>query len=750
MWKKQLNSYTVFTIIAIILASLITGCSLSMYDEFDPPEFVFVPEASSIGELSGGLQNINNLHISGEKLYFSSSTGLEKIYMMNFDGSDLTALPNFFPTVHPDVTDSYVFVSDIHVDNDGYIYVVERVSPMIWDPQDSGMKIFFILRKFDSLGMVMLEVDLTNEVFGNSNVLMDKVCVDDSGNIYISTSDNIYMLSNEGRFIFSLNSGHGSSSINHLIRMPDGTVSMATNHPTGVIIREINTESRTFGQTVTIPILGDYSIFPGNEQFIVLLSDAFHLFGIDVETGETVEVLNWIDSDVSSAGVNDIIMQDNRIMLVRQNWDWVGGLVTELVLLTKTPYADLPQKTLLTLATFESDSHRESVLEFNRKSETHRIQIIDYSVYNTRDDMTAGLTRLTTEIIAGKVPDILDVTYLPFEQFASRGLFIDLYTFIDSDPEMNRDSFVESVLKAAEIDGQLYRMFPEFSISTLVGHPSVVGSNPGWDFNEFKATLTENSQATIPLGEAMTKEVFLQNVFMFSMEQFVDWDTGIAHFDSDEFIELLEFADTFPLYPSREYNYYTEIWTSHGAITSNQQILFPMVFAGYSEFLLTRTIFGGELVFKGFPPQVRNGSAFVANGGLAVTTACTDKQGAWEFLKTFLTEDWQRMYWGSSSFPVNSTIFEQHLTEALEVMGEQWSGGPTVDGTIYIPNLTEDEAEQIVALINSIDTIISQDVTLWNIVIESVSDYFHGKSSLQDTVRIIQNRASTYMSEQSG
>ena len=114
-----------------------------------------------------------------------------------------------------------------------------------------------------------------------------------------------------------------------------------------------------------------------NLHIAVLLSDAFHLFGIDAETGETVVVLNWIDSDVSSAGVNDIsIMQDDRIILVRQNWDWAGGFVTELVLLTKTVYADLPQKTLLTLATFESDSHRESVLEFNRGSTTHRIQII--------------------------------------------------------------------------------------------------------------------------------------------------------------------------------------------------------------------------------------------------------------------------------------------------------------------------------------------------------------------------------------
>jgi len=315
---------------------------------------------------------------------------------------------------------------------------------------------------------------------------------------------------------------------------------------------------------------------------------------------------------------------------------------------------------------------------------------------------------------------------------------------------MNRDSFIESVLNAAEVDGHLYRMFPEFSISTLAGHPSIVGYNPGWDFGEFKAVLTENPQATVPLGETMTKEVFLQYMFMFNMEQFADWDTGLAHFDSDEFTMLLKFANTFPLYPTKEYEIYIEPWASQEALTSNQQILYPMEFAGYSDFLLTRTIFGGELVFKGFPTKDRNGSAFVANGGLAVTTACTDKQGAWEFLRTFLTEEWQCKYWGSSSFPVNSTIFEQHLTEVLEDMGERWSGGPNGSGMVHVPNITIEESEQILALISSTDRLLSQDVSLWNIIIESASAYFLGQCTPEDAVRIIQNRASTYMSEQSG
>ena len=162
---------------------------------------------------------------------------------------------------------------------------------------------------------------------------------------------------------------------------------------------------------------------------------------------------------------------------------------------------------------------------------------------------------------------------------------------------------------------------------------------------------------------------------------------------------------------------------------------------------MTRTVFGGEITFKGFPTETGSGSAFIVDGGLAITTACTDKQGAWEFVRTFLTEDWQRMF--TLSLTINSVVFESNLAMEVSNRSDMWMGGPA-GGMIHIPNLTECEEEQLMALINSIDQVISQDTALWNIVWEGASGFFHSQRTLQDAIRIIQSRAAIYMSEQAG
>src|SRR5699024_7767816 len=104
------------------------------------------------------------------------------------------------------------------------------------------------------------------------------------------------------------------------------------------------------------------------------------------------------------------------------------------------------------------------VLNFNRSSDKYRIEVTDYSEFNTEDDYSAGLTRLNTEIISGKAPDILVVDGLPVEQYAARGLLEDLYTYLDSDGELSRDDLYQSILSALEIDGKLYTAAPSFNL----------------------------------------------------------------------------------------------------------------------------------------------------------------------------------------------------------------------------------------------------------------------------------------------
>ena len=61
--------------------------------------------------------------------------------------------------------------------------------------------------------------------------------------------------------------------------------------------------------------------------------------------------------------------------------------------------------------------------------------------------------------------------------------------------------------------------------------------------------------------------------------------------------------------------------------------------------------------------------------------------------------------------------------------------------------LTEEMADELVAFLKTLNHVQRYNVPVNNIIKEEAAQYFAGQKSLDDTVRIIQNRVSTYVSE---
>jgi len=102
-------------------------------------------------------------------------------------------------------------------------------------------------------------------------------------------------------------------------------------------------------------------------------------------------------------------------------------------------------------------------------------------------------------------------------------------------------------------------------------------------------------------------------------------------------------------------------------------------------------------------------------------------------------------------FPVSKEVFERRVYEAINPQSTSYIESVVGYGyvNLYVDPLSIKEAERIEALIDSL-TIIPEDEFLWNIVSESAMEYFNDKMTAEDAARIIQSRASIYISEQSG
>jgi len=776
--KLVIRSIKVLAIFLITVV-IIVGCANISYSD-GLHDYIYAPEVLGRLHAPDGW-DISRVLFGEGKLFFiasnfyGSQTSIfsDALFSMDINGTEIERLPNYIiPTPPDDATDGHTVILALHIDNNGYLWTFENGVFHTIEFEDNldsdnltsisnvtSFGNFAKVRKFDKTGSELLKIDVSHIVpYGMAS--MGDINFDNEGNIYLAVGNNVYILTPDGGELFNLNT---QGSLNELIMMPDGSIALLGIVGNSVGIRLIDVRNQSWGATISLPPIEISSIFQGDDKFFVLFTDGITgLFGVDSETYEIVQILNWIDSDILGFSVKDLnVLPSGQIMVATQRQASPPGraeveIVNELIMLTKTATEDLPERDLLNLATFRFSAEiQHAVLEFNRISTTHRIHVTDYSVFNTIDDNTAGIIRLYTEIMADRLPDILDLTNLPFDLYVSRGLLVDLNPLIDADPMLDRSDFFDNVLRADEIDGKLYRISPTFRINTIMGSPNILGDYLGWTFDEFNAILQANPQADVPLGAELTDIMFLRNVFEHNSHEFIDWANEAVSFDTDNFVQLLELANAFPRGEEQFGIEPTSVLLERREnIISGRQIMVGRQLGGINTFQSLRANFGREIVLKGWPSIDRTGSKVSMQEGLAITINAENNQGAWEFVRLFLTTNFQREHINFDfSFPINRIVFEDAIKYAVE-REHTISEGLIDDGGNFIiiakaGPLLEEEAEQLMSIIESISGVTRQNELVWNIINESASDFFNGIGTARDAARIIQSRTSILVAEQS-
>lgn len=688
-----------------------------------------------------------------------------KMYRMNIDGTGLTELTAFEATQIDEGKEGNSYISRMVADADGNLWLVENLS--YYHFTDSGDYVedgnFVYFRVLDNTGAEIKRMDVTS-IFRVENQEyyygVSYFAIDADGNIYASGGESgVYVLDGEGKLLFKVDTPE-NGWINGMVKLGDGTVGVAMYDQGNPVLKSIDAAKRDWGESYTMNTR-TYNYVDGNAEYGLYSYDENNLYGFDLGAKENVKLLNWIGSDINSNYIQVLApLPDGRIFVITQGWNYDndGGPTVEMILLTKKDASEIEQKTVLTMACLYIDyTLRGEIIAFNKTNGKYRIEVNDYSQYNdynseNEDDWNAGLTRLTTEIISGNVPDILSTSELPIQQYAAKGLLEDLYPYIDSDPDLSRDDFVQSVLRALEVDGKLYQTASTFSVQTVVGDPRVVGYETGWTIDELMALM-----ATMPAGTQAfaqtTKEWMLQSLCYICLGDYVDWQTGKCSFDSDDFIKLLEFANTFPA----EYEWSEDQPELPDLIMDGKVLLNTYYASDMGELQMYKAMFGGEIVFKGFPSPTRNGHVLNISTGLAMSSKCSDKEGAWEFMRMLMSREYQESdnMW---SFPTNKYALEAKMEKAMEKDTYIDENGEEVEASkggygwgnlmVDIYASTQEEVDMIMELINSAENVATYDSAMMEIILEEAQAYFSGSKTARDVAALIQSRVSIYVNEQ--
>ena len=479
-------------------------------------------------------------------------------------------------------------------------------------------------------------------------------------------------------------------------------------------------------------------------------------------------------SNISTA----LLLPDGRIATVETTWaSDFSSSTSELVLLSKVPASSLAQKTVLTLATQSLDYNiRSQIVKFNRTSPDFRIEVADYSEYNTEDDASAGLTKLNTEILAGNVPDILDLRGLNADQLGARGLLADLYPLLNGDSELSGHVF-DSVLKALESDGKLYRTASSFNLYAVTGAASVVGDTPGWTLKDFNAALQSMPEGCKPFADSITRSTILNACLNMEMGNLIDWNTGECHFDSTTFTDILEFAAMFPATSeSSGFGFGFGFGGDNGPteeerIAAGQQMLALSWLNSFDSFQTYNNMFGGDATYIGFPTSQGVGNAlWFQDSGYAISAKCAYKDAAWQFLRLLFSKDYQSGVTAFGSFPTNKDLFQEKLTQAMtpEYMKDE-NGNYLLDengerieqprnsgfgfgfgfgGGAEIYALTQEQGDEVMALVEGTDRIWNSDSAIMDTITAEAEAYFAGQKTAQEVAKLVQSKLTIYVNEQ--
>lgn len=615
--------------------------------------------------------------------------------------------------------------------------------------KDTDSSTDFLIKTADPDGSNITEVNVTDKLSEDSDFYASFMGVDGKGNYIIGSwydiavIDSSYELKCMIRDVGDIDSvvfdKNGNPYVYSYGAADDGNM--------GMVLRPIDTETGTLGDAVPLPE-GDYGtlITPGTESdFILCANSVIYRYDLGSETAE--EIFGMVEAGISPIEAADIFLDGETFLFAGKSYPYDAP---KFSLVTKQPAPENDRKEIVLAGDeYAIDTLIENeAVKFNNVSDDFYVTIKKYDYDNT--------DQLNMDLISGNIPDIfISDNASPMNSYISKGMFADMYEFMDSDPDISRSDFVQSFLKACETDGKLYRISDSFQIYTVLGKEKIFGSTPGMTYEQ----LTEIAAGYPDGTEAFpgcTKYDLLGYAMELTGSDFIDYKNGKCSFDSERFISLLKFSNALSENIDLENYFDDSFWDRFETMYSEESsLLMTAYLTDFTDlYRFERAQFADKVTAVGFPCENGMGTAFVLPSGISIS-AKADKDiqaGAWQFVKRLLSKEYQDM---ADGFPVRNDSLQKlaehdmthdpdRINNAIVIMGSMALSASVSD----IGEPTREDVDKVMEIIETTDKTLRFDQTALDIISEEAAEYYGGSRTAEEAAKLIQMRVQLYLTEQ--
>ena len=650
----------------------------------------------------------------------------------------------------------------------------------------------------DKDGNVIREINLDIEDIWEASLFQL-----DNGNLLMSYGDSVYLFDKDGK---KLNAEKIDNFMGHIFYFNDKYYAYIAEFNESaekekISFQEIDpsTGKKTGGlQESKYPLWGLVQGMDG-----CYISNDSGIEKIDPITGEEEMILDWNWTDFNSSYTaleSAMIRSKDEIVLFETKYTDDMNINTKeaipeisLVTLTrqeKNPHAG---KTVIELGTLDyvSSAFRDYIIAYNVDT-THQSRVIvrsyaedmdpDYATEYDGKKLTQMVSDLSDKVfldmMSGEGSDIL-MNFSGFNQFNTEEVLVDLNTLIDGPNGFNRDEYFDNVFRAFEMKGKMYQIPVCIDINGYVSSSDIVGKRSGWTYEEFENVVKNLPKNMSIFEDGVGSSDLLESMLGVASDSFIDYEKKTVNFDTAEFRQLLEisrnYATNKPVNNGGPGSYnggvvaetYSEPMMYDGdpgdtedgpldKINNGMLALTPTQVYSLSDIANVKEVLKGKEVFLGMPSPNGSGMSALPMMTLAIAASSSHKEEAWDFIRFMFSEDQQFAYSQSFfSIPINRKALDRKNEEeikSINAYNKQFEGvdqDKSVDYSKFglLTAVNEDDAKELVALVENVSTISSIDPGIMVIINEEVQGYFEGQRSAEDVSKIIQNKATTKVRE---
>ena len=385
--------------------------------------------------------------------------------------------------------------------------------------------------------------------------------------------------------------------------------------------------------------------------------------------------------------------------------------------------------------------------------ESYQIEIVEF---DSEDTM---LTKISTEIMAGKGPDIISLNQkLPFEKLIDNCSFADIDELAELyKSDIDFDDYNSTIMDCGIYNGKRYIIPIAYCPNILITTQEILDKynleNTNFSFKELEIRLSDKDHSYALFGNKDETYKF----FLSYVNEYVDFYNKTTEFSSDEFTESLDYIGKMIRNDNSRKEGTTWDITGNYLFRTSQLSFDGSMMSTLNSYFYIYNNNSTPVIIPNY-----NKSAFV-QCGIALNNNSNNKEKALAFIQYVLSYDIQKLWSESSSspsivvraLPVNKAAFEDvidHTSKSVYDINDD--GEYEKSEEEYSDEIKTKFFNEYLDMINSISSCTLYDYldfenTYYNssVIGDVVNDYLNGDISKEKFIRQLTAATEIYLTE---